>query len=68
VKNAGGEERSVDELRQLIRTTYGIEPAKSLDQMLYKRGRGPWFLQDDGREVRPGRARQGRGDRRGAVV
>jgi hypothetical protein len=33
----------VDELRQLIRTTYGIEPAKSLDQMLYKRasaGRG----------------------------
>ena len=33
----------MDELRQLIRTTYGIEPAKSLDQMLYKRasaGRG----------------------------
>jgi len=43
LKNAGGEEKSVDELRQLIRTTYGIEPAKSLDQMLYKRaanGRG----------------------------
>jgi hypothetical protein len=33
----------VDELLQLIRTTYGIEPDKSLDQMLYKRasaGRG----------------------------
>ena len=27
----------MDEKRQLIRTTYGIEPAKSLDQMLYKR-------------------------------
>ena len=43
LKNAGGEEKSVDELRRLIRTTYGIEPAKSLDQMLYKRasaGRG----------------------------
>jgi hypothetical protein len=43
LKNAGGEEKSVDELRQLIRTTYGMEPAKSLDQMLYKRasaGRG----------------------------
>jgi hypothetical protein len=43
LKNAGGEEKSVDELRQLIRTTYGIEPAKSLDRMLYKRpaaGRG----------------------------
>jgi hypothetical protein len=43
VKTADGEEKSVDELRQLIRTTYGIEPAKSLDQMLYKRasaGRG----------------------------
>ena len=43
LKNAAGEEKSVDELRQLIRTTYGIEPAKSLDQMLYKRasaGRG----------------------------
>ena len=37
LKNAGGEEKSVDELRQLIRTTYGIETAKSLDQMLYKR-------------------------------
>jgi hypothetical protein len=34
LKNAGGEEKSVDELRHLIRTTYGIEPAKSLDQML----------------------------------
>jgi hypothetical protein len=38
LENAGGEEKSVDALRQLIRTTYGIEPAKSLDQMLYKRG------------------------------
>lgn len=37
LKNAGGEEKSVDELRQLIRTTYGIEPAKSLEQMLYRR-------------------------------
>jgi hypothetical protein len=27
LKNAGGEEKSVDELRQLIRTTYRIEPA-----------------------------------------
>ena len=34
----------MDELRQLIRTTYGIEPAKSLDQMLYKRASaGPGF-------------------------
>lgn len=43
LKNAGGAEKTADELRQLIRTTYGIEPAKSLDQMLYKRasaGRG----------------------------
>src|SRR5258708_11917042 len=43
LKNAAGEEKSVDELRQLIRATCGIEPAKSLDQMLYKRasaGRG----------------------------
>jgi len=37
LKNAGGEEKSVDELRQLIRTKYGIEPAKSLDQMFYNR-------------------------------
>ena len=28
LKNAGGEEKSVGELRQLIRTTYGIEPAR----------------------------------------
>jgi hypothetical protein len=43
LKTADGEEKSVDELRQLIRTTCGIEPAKSLDQILYKRasaGRG----------------------------
>jgi hypothetical protein len=69
LKNAGGEEKSVDELRQLIRTTYGIEPAKSLDQMLYKRasaGRG--FYKTTGREVRPDRVTQGRGDRRRAVV
>jgi len=37
LKNAGGEEKSVDEFRQLIRTKYGIEPAKSLDQMFYNR-------------------------------
>jgi hypothetical protein len=51
LKNAGGEEKSVDELRQLIRTTYGIEPAKSLDQMLYKRaaaGRG-FYKTEDGK-------------------
>ena len=43
LQNAGGEEKTVDELRSMIRTTYGVEPAKSLDQMLYKRassGRG----------------------------
>lgn len=43
LQNAGGDEKTVDELRQMIRTTYGVEPAKSLDQMLYKRassGRG----------------------------
>jgi|HubBroStandDraft_6_1064221.scaffolds.fasta_scaffold105845_2 hypothetical protein len=51
LKNSGGEEKSVDELRQLIRTTYGIEPAKSLDQMLYKRasaGRG-FYKTTDGK-------------------
>ena len=63
LKNAGGEEKSVDELRQLIRTTHGIEPAKSLDQMLYKRasaGRG--FYKTTEREVWPDRATHGRGD------
>ena len=31
------EEKTPDEIRALIRTTYGIDPAKTLDQMLYKR-------------------------------
>lgn len=51
LKNAGGEEKTVDELREMIRRTYGIEPAKSLDQMLYKRsagGRG-FYKTADGR-------------------
>jgi len=61
LRNAGGE-KTADELRQLIRTTYGIEPAKSLDQMLYKRaasGRG-FYKTEDGRfgltEMRKGTA------------
>ena len=31
------EEKTPDEVRALIKKTYGIEPAKTLDQMLYKR-------------------------------
>lgn len=37
LKNAKGEEKTPDELRHLIRNTFGVDPAKSLDQMLYKR-------------------------------
>ena len=36
LRNAGGKEKSVDELRTEIRSTYGIQPAKTLDQMLAK--------------------------------
>jgi hypothetical protein len=32
-----GEEKTPDEIRALIKKTYGIGPAKTLDQMLYKR-------------------------------
>jgi hypothetical protein len=35
--NVNGEEKTPDEIRALIRTTHGIDPAKTLDQMLYKR-------------------------------
>jgi hypothetical protein len=35
--NLNGEEKTPDEIRALIKKTYGIEPAKTLDQMLYKR-------------------------------
>jgi len=35
--NLDGEEKTPDEIRALIRKTYGIAPAKTLDQMLYKR-------------------------------
>jgi hypothetical protein len=35
--NLHGEENTPDEIRALIRTTYGLDPAKTLDQMLYKR-------------------------------
>lgn len=31
------EEKTADEIRALIRTTYGLDSAKTLDQMLYKR-------------------------------
>jgi hypothetical protein len=37
LRNAGGKEKSVNELRAEIRTIYGIHPAKTLDQMLAKR-------------------------------
>jgi hypothetical protein len=37
LRNAGGKEKSVHELRTEIRSTYGIQPAKTLDQMLAKR-------------------------------
>ena len=35
--NLDGEEKTPDEIRALIKKTYGIGPAKTLDQMLYKR-------------------------------
>jgi len=35
--NLHGEEKTPDEIRALIRTTYGLDSAKTLDQMLYKR-------------------------------
>jgi hypothetical protein len=35
--NLHGEEKTPDEIRALIRTTYGLGSAKTLDQMLYKR-------------------------------
>jgi len=49
--NLHGEEKTPDEIRALIRTTYGIDPAKTLDQMLYKRvAKGKTFYKTaDGR-------------------
>jgi hypothetical protein len=42
--NPQGKRRPPDEIRALIRTTYGVDPAKTLDQMLYKRaGKGTTF-------------------------
>jgi hypothetical protein len=35
--NLGGEEKTPDEIRELILKTYGVKAAKSLDQMLYRR-------------------------------
>ena len=45
------EEKTPDEVRALIKKTYGIEPAKTLDQMLYKRvAKGKTFCKTaDGR-------------------
>src|ERR1017187_2804692 len=37
LRNLNGPERTPTELRELIKSTYGVEPAKTLDQMLYKR-------------------------------
>ena len=37
LRNASGAERSADELRTEIRSTYGNQPTKTLDQMLAKR-------------------------------
>ena len=36
-RTVSSEEKTPDEVRALIKKTYGIEPAKTLDQMLYKR-------------------------------
>ena len=49
--NLHGEEKTPDEIRALIRTPYGIDPAKTLDQMLYKWvGEGKTFYKTaDGR-------------------
>lgn len=51
LRNLGGEPKAPDDLRALIRETYGVEPVKTLDQMLYKRaskGQG-FFKTHDGR-------------------
>jgi hypothetical protein len=59
LRNLNGEEKTPDQLRALIKDTYGIDPAKSLDQMLYKRAsKGKTFYKtEDGRfgllELRP---------------
>jgi hypothetical protein len=49
--NLNGEEKTPDEIHALVKKTYGIEPAKTLDQMLYKRaGKGRTFYKtSDGR-------------------
>lgn len=37
LRNAGGTTMTLQEIRTAIQQTYGIDPAKTLDQMLYKR-------------------------------
>ncbi len=36
-RTVSSEEKTPDKIRALIKKTYGIDPAKTLDQMLYKR-------------------------------
>jgi hypothetical protein len=50
LRNAGTE-KSPDDLKVMIRTTYGIDPAKTLDQMLYKRASAgrEFYKTEDGR-------------------
>ena len=49
LQNLNGDEKTPNEIRELIRATYGVEQVKSLEQMLYKRS---VMVGSDGRKGR----------------